>query len=83
MNSAFIRIKNALYLDINDEVGVSVQCSPDDENEVIRGFARISRIVPGEGFVVYFIKIDEDSIKSIKKLLQAGPVTDESKKYTT
>ena len=70
LNSAFIRIKNSLYLNINDEIGITIQCSPDDENEVIQGLARISRMVPGEGFVVYFIKIDEDSIKYIKKLLQ-------------
>ena len=70
LNSAFIRIKNNLYLDINDEVGITIQCSEDDENEqLIQGMARISRIVPGEGFAVYFTKIDEDSLKYIKKLL--------------
>ena len=70
LSSAFIRIKNNLYLDINDEVGIVIQCSEDDENEqLIQGMARISRIVPGEGFAVYFTKIDEDSLKYIKKLL--------------
>ncbi len=70
LNSAFVRIKNNIYLNINDEVGITIQCSPDDENEVIQGVARISRIVPGEGFAVYFTNIDEDSLKCVKKLLQ-------------
>ena len=70
LNSAFIRIKNSLYLNINDEVGITIQCSSDDENEVIQGLARISRMVPGEGFVVYFTKMDEPSLKYIKKLVQ-------------
>jgi hypothetical protein len=83
LNSAFIQIKNNLYLDINDEVGIAIQCSPDDENVVVQGLARISRMVPGEGFAVYFTEIDEGSLKYIKKLLQAGVVTDEFKKHTT
>jgi hypothetical protein len=70
LNSAFIKIRNSLYLNINDEIGITIQCSPDDENGVIQGMARISRMVPGEGFAVYFTKIDEDSLKHIKKLLQ-------------
>jgi len=70
LNSAFIRIKNNIYLNINDEVGIAIQCSQDDPGILIQGLARISRIVPGEGFVVYFTKIDDDSLKQIKKILQ-------------
>jgi len=70
LNSAFVRIKNAIYLNINDEIGITIQCSSDDASVQIQGQARISRIVPGEGFVVYFTKIDDDSLKNIKKLLQ-------------
>ena len=70
LSSAFIRIKNNIYLNINDEVGVSIQCSSNDPNVLIQGLARISRIVPSEGFVVYFTKIDEVSLKQIKKFLQ-------------
>jgi len=70
LNSAFITIKHNIYLSINDEIGITIQCSPDDDTKVIQGLARISRIVPGEGFAVYFTKIDEDSLKCIKKLLQ-------------
>ena len=69
INSAFITIKNNIYLNINDEVGITIQCSPDDPKDLIQGMARISRIVPGEGFAVYFTKIDDNSVKSIKKLL--------------
>src|SRR5579863_2496459 len=68
LNSAFIRIKNSIFLNINDEIGITIQCSQDDASVVIQGLARISRMVPGEGFVVYFTKMDDDSLKLIKKL---------------
>ena len=41
----------------------------DDASVQIQGMARISRIVPGEGFAIYFTKMDEDSLKQIKKLI--------------
>ena len=69
LSSAFIRIKNSIFLNVNDEVGIAVQCSLDDDKEMIEGLARISRMVPGEGFVVYFTKIDDVSLKRIKKIL--------------
>ena len=69
LNSAFIRIKNSIFLNINDEIGITIQCSQDDDAQTIQGMARISRMVPGEGFVVYFTKIDDNSLKLIKKIL--------------
>jgi hypothetical protein len=75
LNSAFIRIKNIIYLNINDEIGLAVQSSSEDATLLITGQARISRIVPGEGFAVYFTKIDENSVKQIKKLLQKSQQT--------
>ena len=27
LNSAFVRIKNNIYLNINDEIGITIQCS--------------------------------------------------------
>jgi len=68
MSSAFIRIKNNIYLNTNDEIGFTIQFSPKDD-DLIEGMARISRMVPGEGFVVYFTKIDDNSLKHIKKLI--------------
>ena len=70
LNSAFIKIKYNIYLQINDEIGIAIQCSTNDASVQIQGMARISRIVPGEGFAVYFTKIDDDSLKCIKKILQ-------------
>ena len=69
-SSAFVRIKNNIYLNTNDEVGITIQCSANENDAEIVATARISRMVPGEGFVVYFTKIDDESIKRIKKLLQ-------------
>lgn len=66
LSSAFITMKNNVYLGINDEVGVVIQT---ETNEQIQALARISRIVPGEGFAFYFTKIDDVAVKSIKKIL--------------
>lgn len=71
LSSAFIRIKNSIFLNVNDEVGISIQCA---EDAVIEGMARISRMVPGEGFVIYFTKIDDTSLKLIKKFLQKSGI---------
>lgn len=69
LNSAFIRIKNSIFLNINDEIGFTIQCSANDA-DLVQGLARISRMVPGEGLVIYFTKIDDTSLKNIKKFLQ-------------
>jgi hypothetical protein len=68
-SSAFIRIKNNIFLSVNDEVGFTIQLSSGSDDEIIEGLARISRIVPGEGLAIYFTKIDDDSLKCIKKFL--------------
>jgi hypothetical protein len=70
LTSAFVRIKNMLYLTVNDEIGIIIQSSSNGENIEIQGTARISRIVPGEGFAVYFTKIDDTSLDCIKKIVQ-------------
>lgn len=75
LNSAFVRIKSSIYLNINDEIAITIQCSPQDDTQVIQGQARISRMVPGEGFAVYFTKIDEDSLKRIKKIFQKSEIS--------
>jgi len=69
LNSAFVRIKNNIYLNVNDEIGINIQCLFNDVPAEIEGTARISRIVPGEGFAVYFTKMDDEALKLIKKLL--------------
>jgi len=67
--SAFIRIRHSMFLQTNDDVGFSIQLSPTDVNEVIQGMARVSRIVPGEGFAVYFLKLDDASMTHLRKLV--------------
>jgi|CXWL01.1.fsa_nt_gi hypothetical protein len=69
LKSAFITIKNNIFLNIGDEVGFSIQCSSNVE-DMIKGLARISRIVPGEGLVVYFTKMDDSSLNCLKKNIQ-------------
>ena len=74
LNSAFVRIKNSIFLNVNDEVGIAIHGLSDDVEVPVQGTARISRMVPGEGFVVYFTKIDDDSSKHIKKFLQKSAI---------
>lgn len=74
LNSAFIKAKYSIYLSVNDEIGIAIESSTNDVSVHIEGLARISRIVPGEGFAVYFTKIDDNSLKCIKKLLQKAKV---------
>ena len=31
LSSAFVRIKNSIFLNINDEVGITIQCSANDD----------------------------------------------------
>jgi len=69
LNSAFIRIKNNIFLKTGDELGFAIQASPEDTDALVEGVARISRIVPGEGLAIYFAKIDDNSLKHLKKLL--------------
>ena len=69
LTSAFVRIKNNIYLNVNDEIGITIQLLSNDVAVEIQGSARISRMVPGEGFAVYFTKMDEESLKHIKKLI--------------
>ena len=74
LSSAFVKIKNNIYLDVNDEIKITIQCIPNDASIQIQGLARISRMVPGEGFAVYFTKIDDASMKYIKKLIERSEI---------
>jgi len=69
LNSAFIKIKNNIFLNTGDEVGFAIQSSPEDDTIIMQGSACLSRIVPGEGFAIYFSKMDDESLKYLKKLL--------------
>lgn len=73
LNSAFIKMKNNIYMASNDEINLTIQCS-NDETDIIEGTARISRMVPGEGFAVYFTKLDDNSTKCLKKILQKSGI---------
>jgi hypothetical protein len=70
LKSAFIRIKNSIYLQPNDEVGFSIQCTMNDPEDVIQGLARISRLAVGEGVAIYFTKMDEASQNRLKSLFK-------------
>ena len=69
LKSAFIRIKNNVFLQTGDPVGFTVQCSPKADEDLIEGTAAVSRIVPGEGMAIYFTKMDEASSTRLRKLL--------------
>ena len=68
LKSAFIIIKNNIFLSVNDEIGIAIQCSKKAD-DLIEGMACVSRIVPGEGFAVYFTKLDTASSDKLKNLI--------------
>ena len=68
LKSAFIKVKESVFLQPSDEIGFAIQCSVDN---CIEGMARVSRIVAGEGFAVYFTKIDESSMSRLRQLVGA------------
>ena len=70
LKSAFIRVKNSVYVQLNDEVGFEIQCSINDPQDVVVGMARISRIAGGEGLAIYFTKMDGASLDRLKVLLK-------------
>lgn len=68
LTSAFISIKSSIFLQNNDEVGFTIQCSGDAQ-DLIEGSGYVSRLVPGEGLVVFFTKMDKDSSERLKKIV--------------
>ena len=70
LKSAFVRIKNSVFIQSGDEIGLTIGSSSSGSDEGIQVLARVSRIVGGEGFAVYFTKIDDNALDRIQKLLQ-------------
>ena len=71
LKSAFITIKHSVFLETNEQIGFSIQCSLKHPNSLIEGLARISRIVPGEGLAIYFTDMNTASELRLKKLLNS------------
>ena len=71
LKSAFIIIKNSIYMQLNDEINFSILRSSSSDEAVVQGTACISRIVGGEGIAIYFTKLDETSEARLKELVAA------------
>ncbi|MBF0122267.1 MAG: PilZ domain-containing protein [Candidatus Omnitrophica bacterium] len=69
LRSAFIVMKSSVYMKLNDEVGFSIMRSPGSSSVLIQGWARVSRIVVGDGLAIYFTSMDDASTGRLKKLL--------------
>lgn len=70
LGSAFIKLKSNIFLNVGDEVTMTLE-TPDIENTSgINILARISRSIPAEGFAVYFLSMDENSLSGLKKILK-------------
>ncbi len=67
--SAFIQLKESIYMQPNDEIDFIIWCSIDNMDECVQGRARISRISAGEGIAIYFTKMDDDSVNRLKTLV--------------
>ncbi len=77
LKSAFIVIKESVFIEANDELTFMFGETLENVDECIQGTARVSRLVKGEGFAIYFTKMDEDSIGRLKKIvreLEKNPV---------
>ena len=69
LKSAFIIIKNSVFMQLNDEVSFSILRSASSDEVLAQGTACISRFVPGEGIAIYFLKMDEASTARLKELV--------------
>jgi len=69
LKSAFIRVKSNIFLAVHDEVAFVIQCSLNGGEDLVQGFARVSRVVTGEGIAFYFTKMDDVSQSRLKALL--------------
>lgn len=66
VNSAFILMRNNIYLNTNDDVLYEFQVA----DYVVKGKANVTRIVKGEGFVICFMNLDPVSQKNLMLILQ-------------
>lgn len=69
LKSAFIIMRNSVYVKMHDEVGFAIQSSSGNVSDLIQGWARISRIAAGEGLAIYFTRMDENSTSRLRALL--------------
>ena len=69
LKSAFIAVRNSVYLRLHDEVGFSIQHSSGSDADAIQGMGRVSRIAAGEGLAIYFTRMDERSANRLRELL--------------
>ena len=70
LKSAFIKIKESIFMQPNDEVNFSIRRSRNGVEESVEGLGRISRIAAGEGIAIYFTKMDEDSSSRLRELIE-------------
>lgn len=71
LKSAFIQIKESIYMQPNDELNFIIRRSVENLDDCVQGQARISRISAGEGIAIYFTKMDDDSVERLKILVDA------------
>ena len=69
LKSAFVKIKESVYLEPNDELIFTIQPANGISEEVVQGSARISRIVKGEGIAIFFTRLDQVSLDRLKEWL--------------
>ena len=72
LKSAFVKVKSSICMAPNDELNFAIECTTDNPDGRVRGSARISRVIPGEGIAIYFIKMDESSTNRLQQLIGAA-----------
>jgi hypothetical protein len=70
LKSAFVILKGSVHMAANDQLAFLIENIPNIPGS-IKGSARISRIIPGEGIAIYFIKIEEESVSRLQRLIKS------------
>lgn len=69
LKSGFINIRYSVHISINDTLTFLIDNLPNNIPGTIKGTARVSRVDIGEGIAIYFVKMDQDSISRLSKLI--------------
>lgn len=70
MTSAFVNIKESVFIETGDDITLSFNQSNVEVDDFIKVSAKVSRLVKGEGFAVYFTKVTDSAKEEIQKLCQ-------------
>jgi hypothetical protein len=69
LKAAFVIVKSSIHMATHDELTFTIENLPFNIDGTITGSARISRVAPGEGIAIFFIKLDDTSNNLLHRLV--------------